>query len=682
MKNTNETLQIIEQDEWLRPCSGELIRRHNEYKNRLIKIESNCGSIVNFANGYKYFGFNRDEKLGGIWYREWLPGAKEVYLFGDFNNWDRYQLPLSMGAEGVWSIFLSDERYADKLVHKSLIKILIVGDNGTHERIPAYIRRVVQDEQTKDFSGQIWLPNVEFDWSGDNFDSSNIKNPIIYECHIGMAQEELRVGSYSEFTQNMLPRIRDLGYNTIQIMAISEHPYYGSFGYHVSNFFAPSSRFGTPEELKTLIKTAHSMGIAVIMDVVHAHYVKNIQEGLNRLDGTDNHYSPQGDSGYQPHWDSMLFDYKKDNVVHFLLSNLKYWLAEFHFDGFRFDGVTSMLYTHHGYTEFDSREKYFDHTINQSSILYLTLANKLIHTLNPHAISIAEDVSGMPGMCYPIEDGGIGFDYRLGMAIPDFWITLIKEVADEDWSVWEIWNILTNRLPKVKTISYAESHDQAMVGDQTIAFRLMGSAMYSDMHKSIESMRVDRGLALHKMIRLITITLGGQGYMNFMGNEFGHPNWIDFPREGNNWSYEYARREWSLVESDELKYIYLQNFDTEMIRLVKEYDLLNSGYAYNHLMAEREQTMVYSIGDLLFVFNWSPTQSFSDYSIPVPSPGTYTEVLSTDSPQFGGQGRQVSTTRHFSNPMSCEDGTTQHFVNIYNTSRCATVYIKEANDNS
>ena len=678
MKNTDQTLQIIEQDEWLRPCSEELISRHNQYLNSIHTIESDCGSIIHYANGHKYFGFNRDEKLEGLWYREWLPGAKEVYLFGDFNGWDRYQTPLGKGAGGVWSIFLSDERYGDKLVHESLVKILVIGDNGTHERIPAYIKRVVQDDTTKDFTGQLWLPKSEFNWTDDTFNIAAIKNPLIYECHIGMAQEEAKVGSYSEFTLNMLPKIRDLGYNTIQIMAISEHPYYGSFGYHVSNFFAPSSRFGTPEDLKTLIKSAHQMGIAVIMDVVHAHYVKNLQEGLNRLDGTDHHYSPQGDSGYQPYWDSMLFDYDKDDVVHFLLSNLKYWLEEFHFDGFRFDGVTSMLYKHHGYTEFDSREKYFDDTINRSSILYLTLANKLIHSLKPNSITIAEDVSGMPGMCYPIEDGGIGFDYRLGMAIPDFWIKLIKEVPDESWNIWDMWNILTNRLPKVKTISYAESHDQAMVGDQTIAFRLMKSAMYSDMHKDTQSIDIDRGLALHKMIKLITITLGGQGYMNFMGNEFGHPNWIDFPREGNNWSYEYARREWSLIDNDELKYIFLQKFDTDMIKLVKEHDLLNRGYAYNQIMDEGDQTMAYSIDDLVFVFNWSPTQSFLDYSITVPSPGTYREVLSTDSPTFGGQGRQLSTTRHFSNTMACEDGTIKHFINIYNTSRSATVYIKES----
>ena len=475
-----ERLKIVKDDPWLEPVEGELEYRRKLYLDALKEIEEASESIADYADGYLYFGFQRDEEAHGWWFREWLPGAWEVFLFGDFNGWERRSLPLARGADGVWSIFLYDGDWGRGLKHGSLYKILVHGENGWHERIPAYARRVVQDDATKNFTAQFWNPEP-FDWTGDCFDIGNLPTLYIYESHVGMAVEQERVGSYAEFARDVLPRIKRAGYNTVQLMGVAEHPYYGSFGYHVSSFFAPSSRFGTPEELKALIRSAHALDLAVVMDLVHAHYVKNLNEGLNGLDGTDCQYSPSGEEGYQPYWDSKLFDYGKPQVRHFLLSNIKYWLDEFRFDGFRFDGVTSMIYRHHGYTEFDSRGKYFGPDVNRAALTYLTLANTLVHEVRPSAVTIAEDVSGMPGMCIPVGDGGVGFDYRLGMAVPDFWIRMLKDVPDEDWNIWDIWNILTDRLPVVRTVAYAESHDQAMVGDQTIAFRLMDKEMYTGM---------------------------------------------------------------------------------------------------------------------------------------------------------------------------------------------------------
>ncbi len=677
MVKSHDILPVIEQDEWLKESKGELNYRYDRFRRRLAEIEQGCGSLVDFANGYKWFGFQRDDELHGWWFREWLPGAYDVYLFGDFNDWERTSMRLDKDSDsGVWSVFLPDARYGNRLVHGSLVKMLVHGPNGWHERIPSYIRRVVQDDQTKDFTGQFWMPPKPFDWSGDTFDIASVGNLLIYESHIGMATEEERVGTYKEFAHDILPKIKKLGYNAVQLMAIAEHPYYGSFGYHVSNFYAPSSRFGTPEDLKTLIKKAHSMGLAVIMDIVHSHYVKNLNEGLNELDGTDHLYSPPGEAGYQKYWDSKNFDYGKGEVQHFLLSNAKYWLDEFHFDGFRFDGVTSMIYRHHGYTEFDARHKYFDDTVNRDALTYLTLANKMIHDFRPSAVTIAEDVSGMPTMCSPVEDGGIGFDYRLAMAVPDFWIKMLKEVPDEEWNIWDIWNIMTNRLPYVKTIAYAESHDQALVGDKTIAFRLMDKAMYTDMDRASENIVIDRGMALHKMIRLATISLGGQGYLNFMGNEFGHPEWIDFPREGNGWSYAHARRQWSLASNGFLRYSFLNEFDAAMIRLAKKYNILSDGYAWNLQMDERNKTMIYSHKDLVFVLNWHPEYSIPDYMAQVPSPGKYKIVLSTDSEKFGGLGRNDESLWHFSMPRTDADGVVRHYISIYNISRTGIVYKK------
>lgn len=669
-------LPVVAQDEWLKPNEADMERRYERYLSRLEEIRRRCGSLVDYANGYLYFGFQYDAQLQGWWFREWLPGAQDVYLFGDFNGWQRTQYRLKRAADGVWSIFFPDEEFSGRLVHRSKMKMLVHGKNGWLERIPSYIRRVVQDERTKDFCGQLWAPPEPFDWQGDRFDIAQIGPLFIYECHVGMAQEEPKIGTYAEFTERVLPRIKKDGYNTVQLMAVAEHPYYGSFGYHVSNFFAPSSRFGTPEELKTLIRTAHKMGLAVVMDLVHAHYVKNINEGINELDGTDCLYSPPGAAGDHPYWGSKLFDYGKDQVRHFLLSNIKYWMDEFHFDGFRFDGVTSMTYYHHGYTEFDCREKYFSPDVNEDALCYLTLANRLVHDLNPSAVTIAEDVSGMPGMCVPTEMGGVGFDYRLGMAVPDFWIKLLKEVPDEDWDIWQMWNMMTDRLPYVHTVAYCESHDQALVGDKTLAFRLMDRAMYTDMDRAVESVVIDRGMALHKMIRLFTISLAGDAWLNFMGNEFGHPEWIDFPREGNGWSYAHARRQWSLADNGFLRYSFLGAFDRAMLSLVQENHILESGYAYNHLMDVENKTLVYSHGTVVFVFNWHPLRSLPDYEIPVPEPGSYRILLSTDAKAFGGYDRIDPEVVAFSRTKFDSKGEPHYSICVYNLCRAALVLKK------
>ena len=675
MEKTTRRLPIVERDEWLLPAEQELNNRHERYMDKMNAIVQAAGSLVDYANGYRYFGWQRDETLDGWWLREWLPGAHDVYVFGDFNNWQRTEIRMQRDRHGVWSAFFPTAMYRDRLVHGSLYKLHVHGDNGWLDRIPAYATRVVQDEATKNYTAQFWAPEP-FDWRGDAFDISKNGNLLIYEAHVGMAQEKEGVGTYREFTEKILPIIKKDGYNAVQLMAIAEHPYYGSFGYHVSSFFAPASRCGTPEELKELVRRAHELGLGVIMDLVHAHYVKNLNEGINELDGTDHHYSLPGKAGYQPYWDSMLFDYGKDEVQHFLLSNVKYWLDEFHFDGYRFDGVTSMIYHHHGYIDFDCRERFFDAGVNGDALTYLTLANRLVHDFRAGDVTIAEDVSGMPGMCIPDTDGGIGFDYRLGMAIPDFWIKQLKEVPDEEWNIWEMWNVMTDRLPEVKTVAYAESHDQALVGDKTLAFRLMDKDMYFNMDRASQSVVIDRGMALHKMIRLMTISTGGQAYLNFMGNEFGHPEWIDFPREGNGWSYAHARRQWSLAGNGFLRYAWLGDFDKAMIKLVKRYKVLADSYAWNLVMDECNKTMAFAHGDLLFVFNWHPSASIPDYELPVQAPGKYVPLLSTDERRFGGQERQAMDGEHFSFPAQDGDNTERPHIRIYNTSRTATVYLR------
>ena len=635
-------LKLVERDSYLAPYNLSIEGRHRYFLSREKELTKNGRqTLSDFATGYLYFGLHRTST--GWVFREWAPNATKIVLIGDFSNWEeRPEYELKPLAGGVW------ERKMPKkaLAHGQHYKMKVYWKGGCGERIPAWVRRVVQDETTKIFSAQVWAPEQEYKFKNNKFVPK--RTPLlIYECHIGMAQEEEKVGTYTEFREKVLPRIAADGYNCIQIMAIQEHPYYGSFGYHVSNFFAASSRFGTPEELKELIDAAHGMGIAVIMDLVHSHAVKNELEGLGLLAGDPAQYFYGDGKRIHSAWDSLCFDYGKNEVVHFLLSNCKYWLEEFKFDGFRFDGVTSMIYYSHGLGEaFCSYADYYNLGQNGDAICYLTLANKLIHQVNPKAITIAEEVSGMPGLASPIEDGGYGFDYRMAMNIPDFWIKIIKERKDEDWKPSEIFWELTNRRKDEKTISYAESHDQALVGDKTIIFRLIDSDMYWHFNRGDETYMVSRGIALHKMIRLMTISTINGGYLNFMGNEFGHPEWIDFPREGNGWSHKYARRQWSLVDNPNYNYTLLGEFDKAMIELVGDIRNFQNRPVQEIWHNDGDQVLAFSRKDLIFVFNFSHNRSFTDYGLLVPE-GSYSIVLNTDSAQFGGNALVDETQTHF-----------------------------------
>ncbi len=674
VKATPKHIGIVASDPYLEPYEAAIRGRHEHALWKIGQLTRNGRqTLSDFANGYKYFGLHKVPR-GGWVFREWAPTATDIYLVGDFNNWtedEKYRCKRIEGT-GNWELKLP----AKAMKHGQLYKMHVKWDGGEGERIPAWCQRVVQDEVTKIFSAQVWAPKTPYQWKKKNF-KANTNPLLIYECHVGMGQDAEKVGTYTEFKDNVLPRVAKDGYNCIQVMAIQEHPYYGSFGYHVSSFFAPSSRFGTPEELKALIDAAHQMGISVVMDIVHSHAVKNEVEGLGNLAGDPNQYFYPGDRHEHPAWDSLCFDYGKDDVIHFLLSNCKYWLEEFHFDGFRFDGVTSMLYYSHGLGEaFTNYGDYFNGHEDDNAICYLTLANKLIHEVNPKAITIAEEVSGMPGLAAKFEDGGYGFNYRMAMNIPDYWIKTIKERRDEDWKPSSIFWEVKNRRADEQTISYCESHDQALVGDKTIIFRLIDADMYWHFKQGDENDMVHRGIALHKMIRLVTLGTINGGYLNFMGNEFGHPEWIDFPREGNGWSYKYARRQWNLVDNPELDYHFLGDFDRKMIEVVKGEKNFIKTPVQEIWHNDGDQVLAFMRGDLVFVFNFSPTRSFTDYGFLVPE-GDYKVVLNSDAKEFGGNGFADDTMVHHTNFDPVYEKDHKGWLKLYIPARSAVVLKKD-----
>ncbi len=662
------TLAIIKDDPWLEPFAPAIVGRHEDAVRKIAELTAGKGLLRDFANAHHYYGLHRTDE-GGWVLREWAPNATEIYVIGQFNDW-RECAPYRMNrlADGNWELVLPERA----MKHGDLFKLKVRWNGGEGERIPAYATRVVQDDVTKIFSAQVWAPENPYQFVVDDF-VPNVSPLLIYECHIGMGQDKEAVGTYDEFRRNVLPRVIADGYNAIQIMAIQEHPYYGSFGYHVSSFYAASSRFGTPDELKHLIDDAHAAGVAVIMDIVHSHAVKNEVEGLGRFDGSYDQYFYGDGRREHPAWDSLCFDYGKNAVLNFLLSNCKFWLEEYRFDGFRFDGVTSMLYYSHGLGQaFGSYDDYYNGGEDTNAITYLTLANVLIHEVNPHAITIAEEMSGMPGLARSYEDGGIGFDYRMAMGIPDYWIKTIKEKKDEDWKPTSIFWELTNRRADEKTISYAESHDQALVGDKTIIFRLIDKEMYWHMMVGDHDGVVDRGMALHKMIRLVTASTINGGYLNFMGNEWGHPEWIDFPREGNGWSYKYARRQWSLVDREDLKYQYLNNWDQDIMHLIGGTHNFQALPIQKLWDKDDDQVLAYKRGNLVFVFNFSPVNSFTDYGILAPE-GEYEGVFDSDNARYGGYGNIDSEVKHLTQHDPLYAGARLGWLKLYLPARSVQI---------
>ena len=665
----NDSLQrLLDKDPHLKPYE-EIIRRRltsiHETQKHLTRGEM---SLSDFSSGHEYFGLHLSDNE---WvFREWAPNATAIYLVGEMSGWQEQNgfALYPIGEEGVWELRLPSER----LEHKDLYRLRVHWQGGEGDRIPAYARRVVQDPATLIFNAQVWAPPSPYEWEHNDFRCP--PGPLfIYEAHVGMAQEEEKIGSYREFTDRVLPRIVAAGYNTLQLMAIQEHPYYGSFGYQVSSFFAASSRFGPPEDLKELIDAAHAAGLAVIVDLIHSHAVSNEVEGLSRFDGTLYQYFHDGPRGLHEAWNSRCFDYGKHQVLHFLLSNCRFWLDEYSFDGFRFDGITSMLYLHHGLGKpFTSYDDYFDDSVDEDALTYLALANQLIHDVRSDAVTIAEDISGMPGLAAGFSQGGFGFDYRFAMGVPDYWIRLIKEMPDEDWPIGHLWHELTNRRGDEKTISYAESHDQALVGDKSLIFRLLDSDMYTHMRVDDENIKIDRGMALHKLIRFITLSTAGSGYLNFMGNEFGHPEWIDFPREGNNWSYKFARRQWHLVDDTGLKYHFLAHFDRDMIDLANRFNIIDSSSPRLLFEHSPDKVIVFERAGLLFAFNFHPSSSYADYRFEAP-PGKYRMIFNSDAPEYGGHNRLRPDQYHLTLPDTSM-GRERNMISLYLPSRTAQVF--------
>ncbi|VDM53022.1 unnamed protein product [Angiostrongylus costaricensis] len=641
---------LLKLDSWLYDFQPEICRRYGVFLEFQKKIEE-CGGIEHFTEGYKHFGLIVQPD-NSVLCHEWAPGADQLALIGDFNGWNRETHKYKREDFGKWRLVVPPNPDGSCAIpHSSIVKIAVTKDGKTMDKLSPWAAYVTRPKETVVYHQQFYNPP-------DKYQLRHPRPPRpaslrIYEAHVGISSWEGKVNTYRAFADDVIPRIVKQGYNTIQLMAVMEHVYYASFGYQVTSFFAPASRCGPPDDVKYLVDKAHSMGLTILLDVVHSHASKNVADGLNEWDGTDSCYFHSGPRGTHTLWDSRLFDYTQIETLRFLLSNLRWWIEEYGFDGFRFDGVTSMIYHSHGMNDDfgGGYPMYFGLNADTDSLIYLMLANDFLHKKYPQIITIAEEVSGMPALCRPVAEGGQGFDYRLAMALPDMWIKILKHMKDEDWSMNEVVHTLENRRYGEANVAYAESHDQALVGDKTIAFWLMDKEMYDFMSITTSfTPIIERGIALHKMIRLLTMALGGEAWLNFIGNEFGHPEWLDFPRFGNNESFHYARRQFNLADDGNLRYKFLNLWDEEMNRLEESTGFLHKGPGYVSWKHDGDKMICFERAGVLFVFNFHPFKSFPDYKVGVEVPGIYKLVLNSDEERFGGHNRLQLGSEHHSFP--------------------------------
>ena len=298
--------------------------RLEHFKRQLDEIERNEGSIENFANSYQRYGLHLQPN-NDIVYREYAPSAKGISLCGEFNGWNRDQYWAKRDEFGCWTLTIPNNNGQPAIHHNTKIKCnVVLPDNSRADRNPIWSRYLIQDKGTFLFDAVFWNPPNQYNW---NF-SGHMSNPHslrIYEAHVGMSSNEEKVSTYREFADNIIPRIKRSGYTAVQLMAIAEHADYASFGYHVTNFFAVSSRSGTPEDLKYLIDKAHQNGLFILMDIVHSHASSNVADGINYWDGTDYLYFHGGSRGYHSQWNSRLFNYSSYETLRLLLSNCAYW---------------------------------------------------------------------------------------------------------------------------------------------------------------------------------------------------------------------------------------------------------------------------------------------------------------------------------------------------------------------
>ncbi|KAK7287576.1 hypothetical protein RIF29_00857 [Crotalaria pallida] len=563
------------------------------------------------------------------------------------------------------------KKYIPAIPHGSKYRVYFNTPNGPLERVPAwatYVQPAVDGTQAYAIH---WEPPPEHVYKWKNTSPKVPKSLRIYEAHVGISGSEPKISSFNEFTDKVLPHIMETGYNAIQLIGVVEHKDYFTVGYRVTNFYAVSSRYGTPDDFKRLVDEAHGLGLLVFLEIVHSYAAADENVGLSMFDGSNDCYFHSGKRGQHKFWGTRMFKYGDPDVLHFLLSNLNWWIVEYQVDGFQFHSLSSMIYTHNGFASFTGDlEEYCNQYVDKDALLYLILANEILHALYPNIITIAEDATFYPGLCEPTSQGGLGFDYYVNLSVSEMWSTFLESVPDNEWSMTKIVNTLvSDRAYADKMLMYAENHNQSISGRRSFAEILFGEI---DEHSHHYKESLVRGSSLHKMIRLITLTIGGRAYLNFMGNEFGHPKRVEFPTSSNNFSYSLANRQWDLLAKEGLNRD-LFSFDKDMMKLDENARVLSRRFPYLHHVNDSSMVISYIRGPLLFIFNFHPTDSYDNYSIGVEEAGEYQVILNTDEIKYGGQGC-LKEDQYFQKTVSKRVDGLRNSLEVPLPSRTAQVY--------
>ncbi|KAI8557559.1 hypothetical protein RHMOL_Rhmol04G0020000 [Rhododendron molle] len=490
------------------------------------------------------------------------------------------------------------KKYMPAIPHGSKYRVYFNTSDGPLERVPAWAPYVVPDADGNQAFAVHWEPPPEYTYKWKHKHPEVPKSLRIYECHVGISGLEPKIASFNDFTEKVLPYVKEAGYNVIQLIGLVEHKDYFTIGYRVTNLYAVSSRYGTPDDFKRLVDEAHGLGLLVFLDIVHSYSAADEMVGLSLFDGSNDCFFHTGKRGHHKFWGTRMFKYGDVDVLHFLLSNLNWWVVEYHIDGLQFHSLASMIYTHNGFASLSGdMEEYCNQYVDKDALMYLILANEILHALHPKIITIAEDATLYPGLCEPTSQGGLGFDYFVNLSASEMWSSLLGNVPDCDWNMSKIVSTLIgNKHSADKMLLYAENHNQSISGGCSFGEILLGEPRE---HASDRKASILRGSSLHKMIRLISFTIGGHAYLNFMGNEFGHPK--------------------------------------DMMNVDEKERILSRGLPNIHHVNDTTMVISYLRGPLLFIFNFHPTTSYERYSVGVEEAGEYQVILNSDEKRYGGQ---------------------------------------------
>jgi len=581
-----------------------------------------------FGEGTHYRAF---EKLGahrisvgstvGIHFAVWAPNADRVSVMGDFNGWDGRVHPMRLLApNGLWEIFIPNlpdgEKYKFEIRTRSGGLLEKSDPFGFAFEVPPASASIVHDLAGYEWRDQEWmrLRPGQGGW---------LEQPMtIYEVHLGswarVTEEADRFLTYQELAQRLVPYVKEMGFTHIELLPVMEHPFAGSWGYQVLGFFAPTSRFGSPEDFKRFVDTCHEAGIGVILDWVPGHFPKD-GHGLAQFDGTALYEHADPRQGEHRDWGTLIFNYGRNEVRSFLLSNALFWLEEYHVDGLRVDAVASMLYLDYSRHAGEWIPNRFGGRENIEAIGFLQELNRLTHGRCPGTITAAEESTSWPGVTRPVHVGGLGFTYKWNMG----WMHDMLEYAHSD-PVHRRWdhNLITFSALYMHTENFILpfSHDEVVHGKGSMLDKIPGDVWQK-----------------HATLR----TLYGYMYghpgkkLLFMGGEIG---------QWREWNHDRSL-DWHLLEDPlhaglqrflkDLNWRYREepalhqaDFQSEGFRWIDCHDNENSVVSVVRYARHPDDFVV-------MVFNFTPVPR-AGYRIGVPAPGWYAEILNSDSAQYGG----------------------------------------------